>query len=397
MRAMMVLAAIGLAAMAPTVASGQAERVMVTSSMQAGPGAGRALSRERVEQMGEAVGLDDVQLEIALELFKEVAAKRQALGDALREATEDARELREDGDFTKMLARIKEITAKHQEAVNQLEQTYLQDLQAMLLPEQLEAWPKAERIYRRGQHLGSLMRSQARVDVDELVRTEFATAYQRDDVADVLERWAVQVDSLLVERARKAEDIGGGPGFQGGILIMDGEDPYKPLRDIDGRIAAAGEQAVRTLSGVLEEDRIEDAWLRKAFARVYRQTDGERRLEAAMEIEDLTTDQREQLEAVAGQHRRDAESARDRWVQAEKQREEDDTMPPGVVVMIEGQEPSPSELARKAVDELDERLEAKLEAILTAEQLATLPEASPSADSMQIAPGTVGRSIRIGG
>ncbi|MFI4881085.1 MAG: hypothetical protein ACIAQU_00715 [Phycisphaerales bacterium JB064] len=396
MRAMMVLAAIGLATMVPAEVMGQAQ-VMVTSSSGPIAGSPRTLSRERVERMSEAVGLDDVQLEIALELFKEVEAKRQALSDALREAMEDARELREDGDFTKMMARVKEVSAKHQEAVNQLEQTYLQDLQAMLLPEQQEAWPKAERIYRRGQHMGSLMRSQARVDVDELVRTEFATAYEREDVAEVLERWAVQVDSLLVERVRKAEDIGGGPGFQGGVFMIDGEDHFKPLRDIDGRIASAGEQAVRTLSGVLEEDAIEAAWLRRAFARVYRQTDGERRLEAALKIEDLTTDQREQLDAVAGQHERDAESARDRWVQAEKQREEDDTMPPGVVVMIEGQEPSPSELARKAVDELDERLEAKLEAILTPEQLATLPETSSSDDSMRFAPATGSQSIRIGG
>jgi hypothetical protein len=372
---------------------------MVASSMSVGgPGASRALSRETVDQMTQLLELDEVQREVALDLFKDVTSTRQELSDALRAEVERARESASGDDMSAMFSRIKEATAAFQSASATLEETYMQDLRALLTPAQEEAWPKAERLRRRTQHQPGLTRSLARVDLDALVRERFESAYGDPEVADVLDRWSVQVDTMLVERARKAEDIGGGPGFQGGVFIIDGEDPYAPLRAIDGRVASATEQAVRTLGGVLEHDGVEQAWVRSAFARVFRQTDAERRLETALALESLTSDQTEQLKAAGEQHAREVGPARDRWVAAEKEREEDDTMPPGVMVIIEGQDPTPSEAARNAVEELDQRLEARLASILTAEQLAELPEHAEPAEAMQFGPAGEGRAtIRIGG
>lgn len=402
MRTSLVLAAVGLGVAMGTPALGQqVDSVMVTSSVSpAGPGSGRAMSRDRVERIGEVLELDELQLEVALELFKEVADKRQALGDAMRQSIESARDLADEGDFSTMLTRIQEVTEGYQTAVDSLESTYLQDVRAMLTADQEAVWPKVERLHRRGQHMGSLTRSQARVDLDELVRTEFEAVYARQDVAEVLDHWAIQVDGLLVERAKKAEDIGGVGGFGGSVFIMDGgdDDPYEDLRAIDARIVSASEQAVRNLGGALEDDSVEQKWIRKSFARVYRQTDGERRLEAANGLNNLTTDQKEQLEAVTEQHGRDVGTARNRWVAAEKESEADNTLPPGVIVRFDGQEPTPSDEARKAVKELDERLEEKLAAILSEDQLAELPAASQAFEEMRLAPnGGARRSIRIGG
>lgn len=78
-------------------------------------------------------------------------------------------------------------------------------------------------------------------------------------------------------------------------------------------------------------------------------------------------------------------------------REEENTLPPGMVVMIQGEEPSASELAKKAVEALDDRLEGRLAAILSPEQLALLPEATPEPVE-RVMPGVRGsHSIRIGG
>ncbi len=401
MRTSLVLAVVGMGlAMGSPAIGQQVESVMVTSSAGPGPGSARAMSRDTVERMGELLGFDELQLDVALEMFKDVVDKRQSLGDAMRRDIEEARELAEGGDFSEMFSRIKEVTGKNQDAVEALEQTYLQDVRAMLTPEQEAEWPKVERLHRRRQHMGSLTFSQANVDIDNLVRTEFENVYARPEIAEVLERWTVQVDGLLVERARKAEDIGGGDGFQGGVFFLgDGEeDPYKPLRNIDERLVSASDQAVRAIGGVLEDDSVERAWVRKAFARVYRQTDGERRLEAANALEDLTTEQQEQLAVLTARHERDVSAARDRWVAAEKDREADNTFPPGMTVIISGQEPTPSDEARKAVKELDERLEGTLASILTEQQLAQLPESRVEEDGMRFAPaGGSSRSIRIGG
>lgn len=402
MRTTLVLAAVGLGvAMGSPALGQQVESVMVTSSASpAGPGGGRALSRDRVERIGEVLELDELQLEVALDLFKEVADKRQALGDAMRQSIENARDLADEGDISTMLTRIQEVTDGYQAAVHSLESTYLQDVRAMLTTDQEAVWPKVERLHRRGQHMGSLTRSQARVDLHELVRTEFETVYGRQDVAEVLDHWAIQVDGLLVERAKKAEDIGGVGGFGGSVFIMNGgdDDPYEDLRAIDARIVSASEQAVRNLGGALEDDSVEQKWLRKSFARVYRQTDGERRLDAANGLESLTTDQKEQLQAVTEQHGRDVETARNRWVAAEKEREADNTLPPGVIVRFDGQEPTPSDEARKAVNELDKRLEAKLAAILSEDQLAELPKTTEAFEDVRFAPnGGTRQTIRIGG
>lgn len=379
----------------PPAHAQQTGRVTIQASASSPVSGGSgSLSRERVERMAQAMQFDDVQSGVAMDLYRDLADARQVAAEAMRRDLEKARETMDDGDFNSMLAKIQGVTGRHQEQVEALESAFLEDLQALLSEEQADLWPKAQRVYRRGKHLGQALRSAARVDLDDLVRTDFADAYQRADVADVLDRWAVQVDGYLVERARKSDAIGG-TDFRGGIFIMDGEDPFKELREIDARIASAGEQTVRTLMGVLGDDLVHDAWVRKAFARVYRPLDAERRLDAALALEGLRSEQREQLEAAATQHGRDAKAARDRWVEAEKEREANDRLPAGVVMVIEGQESSPSDLARKAVRELGDRLEGRLAAILTAEQLSALPEAEPEAEPM---PGAVGgRSIRIGG
>lgn len=388
-------ASLSLALAMPAVAQEGGQVVMRSSMSSISTGASGGLTRDRVGRMAELLGYDDVQSEIAMDLFRELAQARQESSDAMRQEISSAREDAQSGDLSAMMTKIQDATAKHQQRVQTLESTFLEDLQALLLPDQADQWPKAERLYRRGKHLGSLLRSAARVDLDELVQDEFPQASQEAEVADVLERWSVRVDAHLIDRERKAASIGG-PDFRGGVVVVGGdEDAYKELREIDARIASTTEQSVRTLMGVLQDDSVHTHWIRKAFPRVYRPLDAERRLDAALALEDLSTEQREQLDAAASQHRRDAGSARDRWVEAEKEREANDWMPAGIVMVIDGQEPTPSDRARQALADVGNRLEERLAAILTAEQLAELPQAEPQTESRLIAPG--GRTIRIGG
>lgn len=397
---MRVLAGLALsfAVLAPAYVgwASQETRVVTTGSFrQAGASSSGSLSRELIERMGDRLGLDEVQREIAMDLYRALSDTRQQLADGLREAIE-AERVAVEGGITLDFGKIKALTGEYQRATKALEATYLTDLRSMLSEEQVESWPAAERVYRRGTSLGSLMRSEARVDLEELVREQRPEALARAEVLDVLERWAVQVDGLLQERERKAEAIDDDAGMGLGVVLMGGdEDPFEDLRKIDARIASAGDQALRTLAGVLEDDGLREAWLRKAYGRVYRQTKAEARLEAAMALADLTDDQRLQLEAAGSQHERDATAARSRWVQAEREREEEDRLPPGVVIQIQGAEPSASDLARRAIDELDERLESKLVAILTEAQIGALP-ARPEregGDRIELR----GSTIRIGG
>ncbi|MEQ8843981.1 MAG: hypothetical protein RIB58_03925 [Phycisphaerales bacterium] len=346
--------------------------------------------------MGDRLALDEVQREIAIDLYRALSDTRQQMADGLREAIEAEKGSAEGGDFSVIMSTIQELTSGHQRATKALEATYLTDLRSMLSEEQAESWPAAERVYRRGTSLGSLMRSEARVDLEELVREQRPEALARAEVSNVLERWAVQVDGLLQERERRSEALKGDAEMDLKVVLMGGDDdPFEELREIDARIASAGDQTLRTLAAVLEDDGLREAWLRKAYTRVFRQTQAEARLEAAMALENLTDDQRSQLEAAGSQHERDASAARSRWVQAEREREEEDRLVPGVMIKIQGAEPSASDLARRAIDELDERLESKLAAILTEAQIGALP-ARPEregGDRIELR----GSTIRIGG
>jgi hypothetical protein len=374
----------------------QETRVVTTGSFrQAGASSSGSLSRELIERMGDRLGLDEVQREIAMDLYRALSDTRQQLADGLREAIE-AERVAVEGGITLDFGKIKALTGEYQRATKALEATYLTDLRSMLSEEQAESWPAAERVYRRGTSLGSLMRSEARVDLEELVREQRPEALARAEVSNVLERWAVQVDGLLQERERRSEALKGDAEMDLKVVLMGGDDdPFEELREIDARIASAGDQTLRTLAAVLEDDGLREAWLRKAYTRVFRQTQAEARLEAAMALENLTDDQRSQLEAAGSQHERDASAARSRWVQAEREREEEDRLVPGVMIKIQGAEPSASDLARRAIDELDERLESKLAAILTEAQIGALP-ARPErkgGDRIELR----GSTIRIGG
>jgi len=405
MRSRLVLAAIGSVCgmgVLPCIVLGQEveRRVVMTSSRPSGAGAASRLSRELVERMTDRLGMDELQHEIAMELYREFSDSRQEMSDGVRASIEALRSEGNDGDFSNMINKMRALANSHRDRVREMEGVLLEDVRAMLSEEQHERWPEAERMYRRGVHLGSLTRSQARVDLDAMVYEEFPDAAEREDVRDTLEGWALQVDALIVERVRKSKAMEkDAAGFELETVVVGGqEDPYKALRSIDARIVSAGERAVRVLEGIMGDSSVEAAWLRRAFARVYRPTDGERRLEAAFELDDLSDEQREQLDAASGQHTRAVEPARTRWVRAESEREEENRLPPGVSVVISGQGPTPIAEARKAVRTLDTQLEERLAAILTPEQLNRLPQRADENAEEVFTPNSVeGRAARIGG
>mgnify|MGYP001793354562 CR=1 FL=1 len=376
------------------------ERVVVaTSTTAVGPGSTGRMTRELVERMANVLTRDEIQREVAMDLFRELSSTKQELGDALRAGIESARIEGNDGDIAEMVGKIRGQSEAYNSRVRELEGTFMEDVRAMLTEEQEQDWAGAERLYRRGIRLPSLLRAQARVDVDALVRDEFEEAVADENITEALERWSIQLDSMLLERQRKVDAMDdGNDGVFQELVIGGTEDPYKDLREIDARIVTLGEQTVRSIAGVLEDDAIEQAWLRKAFTRVYRETQGEKRLAAALELEDLSDELREQLDTLSTQHEREGGPARQRWARAESEREEESVLPPGVSVMISGGSESPSAKARDAVNELSDKLERRLASILSAEQLAELPKgAGENVEGLFRAREAQSEMIRIGG
>ncbi|GIW74386.1 MAG: hypothetical protein KatS3mg103_0908 [Phycisphaerales bacterium] len=230
-----------------------------------------------VERMGEALGLDATQMEVALSLHEAMGQRRQALGARLREAIQQARQDAGRDDPMATINAIKAHTAAYQADLEALREAFMEDLHALLLPQQEQAWPIAERIERRWRLLGSLLEPQARVDVEELVRSRgLSQDSAQGEASAILDQWAQQIDRLLVARIRQAEALQAAPGEGSVAILPGGEDPYAPLREVDEQISQASQAAVRSLAVVLEDAGLEQAFVEAAYPWVYRPTDAER-------------------------------------------------------------------------------------------------------------------------
>jgi len=168
-----------------------------------------------------------------------------------------------------------------------------------------------------------------------------------------------------------------------------GEDPYKPLREIDGRLEDMAGALVRVagaMAGPEQAQAIDRAWHERAFPQVYRPTDGERRLQAALAMEGLTADQADVLAALRDEVARLADTRRAAWLAAARQAEAASTLPPGVELQVggDGAPADPVAQARESVRAIDTRIEGGLEAVLTADQIAQLPARVP--EYVQVSP-----------
>ncbi|MEO1008004.1 MAG: hypothetical protein AAFX79_05525 [Planctomycetota bacterium] len=389
----------------PPLALAQERSVVMTRGVSMGGAGPSRLSLESVERYAGYLELDETQRDIARTLFEDFRSGRVAADDAFRAAIERVREDMDEGQIEHLLGRMAEVSDARASAINELESMLLGDLRAMLTPEQDERWPRVERRYRRDKSLGEASRALARVDIEDLLHEVHPDAAGDSDAAEILRQWELRVDAALQERARRAEAI---EEPEGDMLIMlavdDGaDDPFAQLRAIDARIEASGESTLRALAGVLGDEpaaALRTAWLERGFPRVYRPTSAERRLEAALAIEDLDDAQRSDLVALRDRHVHEADAIRATWVAGEREEEAESTMPPGVQIHFvgEGEEETARSRAGDSLAGLDRRIEDRLAAILSAAQLEGLPAADNEPAPGVFVPQISGsRGVRIGG
>lgn len=377
----------------------QGRSVVIATSPEAARGQAASLSRSDFERYGSLLELDDVQREVAAELFAEFADRRTQRRDLQRERMAAAREgAREGGDFGELYRAIRSLGEQERKASDAEQATLLADVRALLTEAQAERWPLVERRLRRDRLLSGLTRSLARVDMEDLVREAAPELAQTPEMASEIEAWALRVDKALRQREKLAADVAENAFNVGGgaRLVMSvtetrgqGEDPYKPLREIDGRLEDMAGALVRVagaMAGPEQAQAIDRAWHERAFPQVYRPTDGERRLQAALAMEGLTADQADVLAALRDEVARLADTRRAAWLAAARQAEAASTLPPGVELQVggDGAPADPVAQARESVRAIDTRIEGGLEAVLTADQIAQLPARVP--EYVQVSP-----------
>ena len=124
---------------------------------------------------------------------------------------------------------------------------------------------------------------------------------------------------------------------------------------------------------------------RRSFPQVYAPTYAERVVDTAITFEDLTPDQRAQIEALQNRLDREIEAANARWADAVRADEAD----PSTEVLIAeqfgmpmeiriGEEPAALQEARDARSELVSQYLDQVRSLLTPEQKARLPKREPA-------------------
>ena len=381
-----LVAAAGVMACLPAVSAGQ-QQVFVTARTAGPGGAGyEPISLKALEGYAQTLGLDEMQREAAqmlLEGYRDAIAEAQ---DARRSAMEQARlEFEDTRDAEVMVERMQASGTAFRERTEQLERTFFGDLKSLLMDAgQEERWPRVERARRRETQIDSGPVSTANVDVMQVVRDVAGGYAMPSEAGDVLDRYELQLDTLLAERQRAVAEMEEGGDFRrfDPERLEQINESLEKQREIALRIRQLNDSVVAEVESLLgaEEARgaLRDAYERAKFPRIYRESHVSRLLAAAVGFDDLAPAQREAIAAMRTQYDSQAASLNARWARELAEAEKSGQESSGAFVIRfggeEDGEQSDLEKARQARRDLDTETEQRLRETLDEAQEERLPQ-----------------------
>lgn len=394
---------LGLAAFTiPAVPEAQAQpRFNMGIGGRGGMGGGEKISAATLDQFGKILLLTDTQADALKDLHQAYDAAHEqatkAFQDKLERIRQDFQDTQDPSVWQKdMPEAVEKLTTE----VTKVEKSFMDDLKAMLTPEQASKWPVLERASRRAKSLPGGMLAGESVDLLKQVEN-LKLAKTPEAVQQSLERYEMELDGAMVERDAKRKELGeqmpgfggrarggqgGGGGGGGGAGMFDfqkiGEvmaDMRKSgvkVRDINDKYATV------IASGLPDERRGEFTLnVKKAkFPQIYRESYTLKALNAAAGFKDLDTQQQTGVTDLLAKYKREIDAANDRYAKAQADAEKDgggDDMMGGFMRMMggdQGGDDSELAIARKDRRKIDTDTLEKLKAILTPEQAEKLPE-----------------------
>ena len=153
---------------------------------------------------------------------------------------------------------------------------------------------------------------------------------------------------------------------------------------------------IRQIAALLPGDlakQLTDSFQGRAYRSIYREPSIAKKLANSQKLQDLSADQRSQLQALLDKYHRDARAANDKWAAAQQAAETAGRPTGGGMAMLGAPGDSGAQkidpdfaAARAARRDVDNAAREQLEKILTPEQVAAIPEPPPaSGGAIQIA------------
>jgi hypothetical protein len=350
-----------------------------------------AVSSTHVARYGDLLGLSDDQ-RIAVKDMHQSYLNEHATATALmQQKIDDARaEADESGQFEGFIKVVESARKEFSSAVAAARTRFFDDLRLVLSPEQDALWPAVERTSRRVESIGSGALSAESIDLIQLVDDLGAPDDVRATVTPVLEAYEGALDTALVERAAEREKLrdkiaANGPGP--GALLAD-PDAHKSIREASLKVREVNVSYARQIANILPTEwraKFDTEFQRRSFPQVYAHTYTQRVLDTAKEFEDLTPDQRAQIEALRERLDRELDAANARWAEAVRADEED----PSTEVLIAEQFGTPMEIrlgsepqalrdAKEARSQVVSSYLDQVRSLLSPEQQARLPRREPA-------------------
>lgn len=405
---------IGLAAFAGA-AIGLGGSVLAQATPAAGKTAeaapsGRPAAESRIERYAKALRLDAAQTEAAKALYdahqKALADNSKTFRDQLRDAQEDMSV----GDRSGFEGKVQTLMQRQGEATKAMTDQFLSDLKALLRPDQEANWARFERLRRREQVLGGLVRvggpgggvGGANVDLTTLVKRLGVPAAARAGVDEALEAYEVDIDRPLQERERNFEED---RRQMGAVQRFTPESFQRKLdrdRAVDLKVREVNDRYARQIAALLPEElgrKLEEEYRQRSYRSIYRPTAAGKSLAAAQKLGSLTPQQREGLKSLVDQYRRDAKAAADRLAAATRKAEDEGrnagggmmVFGPGGMNANEKVDPAVAQ-ARADRRDVDSKAKDALDKLLTPEQLADVRDSAGKGSG-----GAVGQKVEVYG
>jgi hypothetical protein len=353
------------------------------------------ITRRGLDAYARLLGLDPDQKETALSLLegnqsatraamKEYQAKMEALGEKARDS----------GDFSVYQKEMPTIAREMAEKFEGLEKGFFGDLKSILNEEQTARWPSVERYRLREQAMRFGFVSGSAVDLIAVVEKTKSAPAGNAEFTETLDQYELDVDRLLrnFEKAGKEAQKDALEGAQMFDMAKI-EAMMKKLYDAAREVRDVNRAYARRLAPLMndtERAAFEAEVQRRSFPRVYKPSHAAKSIDAALGFKDLSADQKESLQALRESYTRDLAAVNERWAKATEEKEE--KAGGAVMVMMQGfmgggSPDDPVKQAKDARKELDEKTQDRLEAVLSPDQKARLPEkkiepSNPMADFM---------------
>jgi hypothetical protein len=282
---------------------------------------------------------------------------------------------------------LRDSTAKLRKAKAALKQDFINEVQSQLSAEQLGRWPALDRALTRIKTLPKGRLDGERTDLLRIVDDLGLDEAEQEALAETLEAYEILLHEALVLRnnfVREAQ-----PRVDKAIEAGRYATALSTVEQASKlRMAVRGvnEQYTEAIAGRLGSGRDDDfraRVLKQSYPRVYRPTRGQKAFRATRRLEGLDDEVRSAVDALDEAYTVELDAANDRLRQTihREQPREARQMIESIRSAMEGGEPmmlgdddDPIRKAMRKRSALDERYMKQLHALLTPEQVKTLPQ-----------------------